>query len=518
MPYTSGPYTPLRDVPFTAQNPLLGSGNVVSVAAVVKNASSFLLKVSSESGAIVAQVDPFTTDQVKLDPGGGQQLTLLPTSLGFINLQTVVPTVYIDWYQAGEKIEATYPYGIAGATQLQIQGLASVGVNLAGNASAQLLPAPPANNYYRLVEMSAVTSGSVAGVALNVVLDYQKTAASGTFVVTAYNTSIALTSPDGVTWTQRALPLSSSWLPVCFGAGVFVILDQTSIALTSPDGVTWTQRALPSVQQWQSVIFANGQFVAVAYASAVAATSPDGVTWTQRALPSSSTWQGLAFGAGVYVAVSASAGAGNAATSPDGITWTAQSMPAVPGFNGVAFGAGVFTAVAGGSAVAATSPDGVTWTQRVLPSSLSWNPVAFGAGLFATVAFNTSIVATSPDGVTWTQRALPVSSTWEAMTFGNGLFVAVAYNHAIAVTSPDGVTWTQRALPLASYFEGVAGAVSSPAQLPNVVAFSGLPGDALVDARALHGIPVGGEVTVTAGPAANNVDTQVWLFYDLVEF
>ena len=39
-------------------------------------------------------------------------------------------------------------------------------------------------------------------------------------------------------------------------------------------GITWTQRALPVSTNWQSVTYGNGLFVAVSYASAIAATSP----------------------------------------------------------------------------------------------------------------------------------------------------------------------------------------------------------------------------------------------------
>ena len=39
-------------------------------------------------------------------------------------------------------------------------------------------------------------------------------------------------------------------------------------------GITWTQRALPVSTAWNSVTYGNGVFVAVSYNSAIAATSP----------------------------------------------------------------------------------------------------------------------------------------------------------------------------------------------------------------------------------------------------
>ena len=80
----------------------------------------------------------------------------------------------------------------------------------------------------------------------------------------------------GITWTQRAMPVSTAWYSVTYGNGVFVAVAYSStIAATSPDGITWTQRALPASAAWQSVAYGNGVFATVAYNSAIAATSPD---------------------------------------------------------------------------------------------------------------------------------------------------------------------------------------------------------------------------------------------------
>ena len=86
-------------------------------------------------------------------------------------------------------------------------------------------------------------------------------------------------SPQGVTWTQRTLPVSASWQSVTYGNGLFVaVAYSSSIAATSPDGITWTQRTLPTSPNWRSVTYGNGLFVAVASATSIAATSPDDPT------------------------------------------------------------------------------------------------------------------------------------------------------------------------------------------------------------------------------------------------
>jgi len=125
---------------------------------------------------------------------------------------------------------------------------------------------------------------------------FVNTASEHTFVAVAYGSTIAATSPDGITWTQRTLPVSASWRSVTYGNNTFVaVASSSSIAATSPDGITWTQRTLPVSAQWRSVIYGNNTFVAVAYYSTIAATSPDGITWTQRTLPVSAQWRSVTY-------------------------------------------------------------------------------------------------------------------------------------------------------------------------------------------------------------------------------
>lgn len=253
-----------------------------------------------------------------------------------------------------------------------------------------------------------------------------------------------------------AMPLSSLWRSVAYGAGTFVsVAYNRSIAATSPDGLTWTQRTLPITANWRTIAYGNGTFVAMAYLSTVAATSPDGITWTQRSiLGSNGYWRSLAFGNGVFVAVSET-NSNVAATSPDGITWTQRTLPATAIWSAVAFGNGVFVATASGSSAAATSPDGITWTERAMPASRNWGAVTFGAGLFVALANGSAVAATSPDGVTWTERTLPVSSAWYTVAYGGALFIAIAQNSTAAATSPDGITWTSTAMPSSLSWYGV---------------------------------------------------------------
>lgn len=245
--------------------------------------------------------------------------------------------------------------------------------------------------------------------------------------------------------TTRSLPATTTnWYSVAHGNGRYVAVALgTSIAATSPDGITWTQRALPASAGWRSVVFGNGLFVAVAGGpSTTAASSPDGVTWTARTLPSSSPWTAVAFGEGVFVAVSGGISSNAAASSTNGTTWTARTLPTAGFWECVAYGNGTFVALR--SPEAATSTDGFTWALQTLPVSAAWSSIAYGNGVFVAVADGTSIAITSPDGVTWTQRTLPVSAAWSAVAYGNGIFVALTSDTKGAAISSDGITWTAR--------------------------------------------------------------------------
>jgi hypothetical protein len=273
----------------------------------------------------------------------------------------------------------------------------------------------------------------------------------GLFVAISDGT-VAATSPNGATWTQRVIPniLAKG---IAFGAGIYVAVGND--AATSPDGINWTQRVITGTPALDSIAYGNGIFVATSKGGgSTCQTSPDGITWTSRALGAFGFYT-VTFGGGTFVIVGPSSR--TSLTSPDGITWTphANALPQTCAWQALTFGNGTFVAACGNSTVAATSPDGIAWTQRALPSAVAWAGLAHGNGIFVGVASNTTIAASSPTGSVWTQRAMPASATWLRVTFGNGTFVAIVLSSSIAATSPDGITWTQRAMPIAANWRDV---------------------------------------------------------------
>jgi hypothetical protein len=194
--------------------------------------------------------------------------------------------------------------------------------------------------------------------------------------------------------------------------------------MTSPDGVTWTNRTAAEANSWRSVTYGNGLFVAVAFGGTNRVmTSPDGVTWTNRTAAEANFWRSVTYGNGLFVAVgSVGGGADPVMTSSDGVTWIAASA-AANSWKSVTYGNGQFVAVSSDNGVM-TSPDGTIWTARTSEISY-WDSVTYGNGLFVAVAYTgTNQVMTSPDGVTWTSRTA-AGTNWGSVTYGNGLFVAV---------------------------------------------------------------------------------------------
>ena len=102
-----------------------------------------------------------------------------------------------------------------------------------------------------------------------------------------------ITSPDGITWTQRTTGLSKAFAlnGIAFDGTTLVAVgaaDGTDpYIVTSTDGISWTERAIAAAKDFglNEVVWAGGisLFIAVGVADGTDAfiqTSPDGTTWT----------------------------------------------------------------------------------------------------------------------------------------------------------------------------------------------------------------------------------------------
>jgi hypothetical protein len=141
------------------------------------------------------------------------------------------------------------------------------------------------------------------------------------------------TSADGITWTLNAgggLQFVGNRAGLAYGGGLWVVVDRgngsgSTVYYTSPDGITWTQRTLPVTADWRSIAYGDGAFVVVSSGTpSTTLTSTDGLTWTQRAFPTGSGWRAVAFGGDRFVALNS------------GSTIAATASPTLSAFSNIA--------------------------------------------------------------------------------------------------------------------------------------------------------------------------------------
>jgi hypothetical protein len=110
------------------------------------------------------------------------------------------------------------------------------------------------------------------------------------FVAIGYGSSVAATSPDGITWTQRTLPTNVYWFSITYGNGLFVaVANGSAIAATASLAINSNGTAIGAVQIYDSIVFGSTLVVAGANGSYA---SWDGSNWKN--------YDGSGTGTGVY--------------------------------------------------------------------------------------------------------------------------------------------------------------------------------------------------------------------------
>lgn len=138
-------------------------------------------------------------------------------------------------------------------------------------------------------------------------------------------------SADQVVQVNTNLPRpQAAWHGVSFGASRFCAISRVgtdispsgACAISTDDGVTWTEQVLPTLPDgavWSHIEFAASLFVIVPNFGTTYATSPDGITWTVRSFPRYGIWRGVRANNGVIIIIGAY---GNVLRSTDLINWT----------------------------------------------------------------------------------------------------------------------------------------------------------------------------------------------------
>lgn len=134
----------------------------------------------------------------------------------------------------------------------------------------------------------------------------------------------AYTSPTGAVWTQRTLPASGRRFTIVSNGTDFIAPRfNSNIADTSSDGITWGTVTLPSTKDWQYSYW-TGELYLISDGLVVAYSS-DGVTWAQATLPVIADGYTLVVGNSDLLLAFAS-GKNYAYSTNGGSVWTAATI------------------------------------------------------------------------------------------------------------------------------------------------------------------------------------------------
>lgn len=182
------------------------------------------------------------------------------------------------------------------------------------------------------------------------------------------------TSANGLTWTLSAsssVPANTGWLR--YLNGLFVAFGADGRVDTSPDGMVWTQRALPISTGLRGVAAGAGRWVGIATNGSIVA-STNGATWVARgSFRLGLVMKDVVFGAGQFVALGVSVLNGVqsvVATSADGETWTEVETPRGFFAEGLAAGNGTVL-FAGGNSIVFQATAGPLPTIQIQPMATS---------------------------------------------------------------------------------------------------------------------------------------------------
>lgn len=283
---------------------------------------------------------------------------------------------------------------------------------------------------YNLIVSDPLTSWTRQGAAVSTTFLSDVTY-SGTRFVAVGNSSVILTSTDGIAWARATVPTGLNLAAVATSGARYAAVGTLAsnpatskgVVVRSEDGLTWTTSSLPAGSgSIFGLAYGAGRFVAVGELGLIY-TSPDAVNWTAATSGISSALRAVAFADGLFVATG---DAGRVLTSQDGQTWANRSIPSTANFWGVARHEGAWYVNAG--ATVYSSSDATTWS-RVTVAGLtnlgSYKLYSLAGVLMG--GFNEGTVQFSENGQTWAKHQIDATAnmTIRAATQGNGLVVAV---------------------------------------------------------------------------------------------
>lgn len=195
----------------------------------------------------------------------------------------------------------------------------------------------------------------------------------GLFVAVG-NNGVILSSSDGINWISRTSGISSTLKGICYSEKRHLFVAVSSAILTSPDGITWTNRGYASSIKYDVCYSDKLDLFVTLGTSGVLLTSSDGTTWASGNTGITTQIDRLIYSEEkeLFVGVGTS---GTVITSTDGLNWVSRKIGTYELFS-VAYSTLTNYFVAVGDRGIYTSPDGFSWqkistvTSRGVSSSL----------------------------------------------------------------------------------------------------------------------------------------------------
>jgi len=257
-----------------------------------------------------------------------------------------------------------------------------------------------------------------------------------------------MTSPDGINWTARGMPVGnniansiayngSKWVMACENRA-----GGNSLAYSS-DAINWT--GLGSTLYtgysvvWNGTIWlAGGSAITHSVVYSYNVTDWTGENKTVINIPRAFAWNGS-----IFYAVGQST---SFKYSSNGTSWTSVTGGLNTGY-GIAYGGGVWVAVGDGTNSIVYSTNGTSWTGVTGKTvfSTKGNGVAWNGSYFVAVGEGTNAIATSPDGINWTARSITGTSKGNCVAWNGTMWmIGGSFNGGYypVATSTNGINWT----------------------------------------------------------------------------
>ncbi len=268
-----------------------------------------------------------------------------------------------------------------------------------------------------------------------------------------YEGGVMLTSPDGITWTERPIARSTINWEVAHGNGRWLAASSSHGGLAySDNGINWHSHQAHSIDTLPLILDADyhdGMWVA-SQTEGTILQSTDGKHWISRVLDDRelSDWFQVVHYSETFGKWYVGGDFGRLYTSDDGVVWERVSI-GIRGVEGIAEGNGKILCV-GRSWDVYESTNGMTWAEADHPqkgvAEGRYKAVSYQNGTWALCGSAGTVVYSTDDGDSWSKSTIPGGDRLNDIHFANGLWVACDRRGDIFSSTNLG-SWTKASLP-----------------------------------------------------------------------